>query len=140
MAEPDRARDDGASERDQVFYDATCRLCVAAARFVDRQDRRPRLFRLTPLASEAFERLVPDDRRADLPDSLVLRATDGRLLTRSTAVAHILIRLGGLWCLLGRLLQRVPAPARDLVYDLVARLRRRLPPLRPPTDEGTAPR
>lgn len=147
MAQEERRRgDDSAIETGQrdaedtraetILYDASCRLCTVAARLVDRNARGSRLFRLAPLASDAFERLVPPDRREALPDSLVVSDSDGRLLTRSTAVVHVLVRLGGPWRLWGRLLRWVPRPARDLVYDLVARVRRLLPPVRQPRRRG----
>jgi len=127
-----RQRETAGPQAETIFYDSRCRLCSVAARLAVRGDRGSRRFRLAPLASDTFERLVPPGLRRGLPDSLVVSDSDGRLLTRSTAVAHVLVRLGGAWPLLGRLLRWVPRPVRDLAYDLVARLRRLLPPLRRP--------
>ena len=69
---------------------------------------------------------MPGDTRASLPDSLVLRTTQGRLLVRSAAVLESLRRVGGVWRGLAAVASAVPAPLGDGVYDLVARYRRRL--------------
>ncbi len=112
--------------RETVFYDGDCGLCHRAVRFVLAEDRGGELFVLSPLQSDAFVRLVPEDRRSGLPDSIVLRAADGVLHVRSDAVAHILDRLGGLWRVVGWLLRAVPRPVRDWAYDGVARVRKRI--------------
>lgn len=61
-----------------------------------------------------------------LPDSVVVVTPDGALLTKSDAARHLLLRLGGLWRLLGTLLGFVPRGLRDLVYDGIARVRKRI--------------
>lgn len=126
----ERRRHGDDTTEETVFYDASCRLCSLAARLVARQGSATGPFRVAPLASEDFERVVARGLREELPDSLVVSDASGRLLTRSTAVAHVLVRLGGAWRFWGRLLLRVPRSLRDLVYDVVARLRRLLPPAR----------
>jgi predicted DCC family thiol-disulfide oxidoreductase YuxK len=94
-------------------------------RFVLARDRGGRdLF--APLQGETFRALVPEARRAALPDSILVRDADGRILSRSAAAAHVLIGLGGAWRFWGRVLRLVPRPLRDLAYDAVAALRRRL--------------
>lgn len=127
-----------AAEHDVVFYDGTCGLCHRAVRAWLARDRRG-LLRFAPLQGETFAELVPADQRAELPDSIVVRAADGRLLTGSDATVHLLRRLGGAWGLAGALLRLVPRPLRDLAYGAVARHRKRffgstdaLCPLLPP--------
>lgn len=114
---------------DHVFYDSGCGLCHASVKFVLPRDRAG-AFRFAPLDGETFRRLVPEERRTGLPDSVVVRTDAGLLLVRSAAVRRLLSGLGPGWRLLGRLAGLVPARVADLVYDLVARLRRRL--FRPP--------
>jgi predicted DCC family thiol-disulfide oxidoreductase YuxK len=94
-------------------------------RFVLARDREGR-FRFAPLQGETFRAVVPEGHRTALPDSIVVRAADGRTLARSDAAAHVLIGLGGAWRFWGRVLRLVPRPLRDLGYDAVAALRRRL--------------
>jgi predicted DCC family thiol-disulfide oxidoreductase YuxK len=109
-----------------IFYDGTCGLCHRTVRFAIARDRDGRHFRFAALGGEAFRRLVPEGRRADLPDSIVVLTADGTLLTRSAAIIHILDRIGGPWRLPGRLLALVPQGIRDLGYDGIARVRHRL--------------
>jgi predicted DCC family thiol-disulfide oxidoreductase YuxK len=71
---------------------------------------------------------VPPDARAGLPDSLVLRTADGRLLVRSDAVVEGLRRTGGLGRWLAAAARLLPARLADSLYDRLARARRRLFP------------
>lgn len=120
---------------ERIFYDGDCALCHGAVTFLVRRDRRGDLFRFAPLGGDAFHAELSPAEQAALPDSLVLRLADGRLLLRSDAVLHALGRLGGAWRPLAALARVVPRALRDTVYDLVARLRRRF--LAPPA--GTCP-
>jgi predicted DCC family thiol-disulfide oxidoreductase YuxK len=112
-----------------LFYDGSCGLCHGAVRFVLDRGERALAFRFAPLHGEAFRREIPEARRAGLPDSLVVKTADGRVLTRSSGVVRVLHGLGGPWSLLGSLLWLVPRPLRNLGYILIARVRKRLFPL-----------
>ncbi|MEN6605639.1 MAG: DUF393 domain-containing protein [Bryobacteraceae bacterium] len=110
---------------DTIFYDGGCGLCHWFVRAVILRDRR-RVFRFAPLEGATFDRIVPRDERAGLPDSVVVRTTDGRLLIRSAAVLHVLGQLGRCWRVFAGMLRAVPASLRDAVYNVIARTRRRL--------------
>jgi predicted DCC family thiol-disulfide oxidoreductase YuxK len=110
---------------ERIFYDGECGLCHGFVRFVVARDR-PGRFRFAPLQGTTYSTAVPGERRAGLPDSIVVAAADGRVLARSDAVAHVLATLGGGWRTLARMLLLVPRPLRDLGYDAVAAVRRRL--------------
>ena len=69
---------------------------------------------------------MPADRRAGLPDSIIVLTNDGALLARSDAVLHILRRLGGGWKVLAGVLSVVPRGLRDATYDFIARIRYRI--------------
>lgn len=118
----------GRAGKYRLFYDGDCGLCHRAVRFLLAEDRDGS-FRFAPLSSPAFAAL-PRDLREDLPDSLVLVSLEaevpGSLWIRSDAVIVLLMSLGGLWRILGWLLQRIPRSWRDALYDGVARLRSRL--------------
>lgn len=122
-------------EPEVLFYDGECGLCHGAVKFTLQRDRDGSRFRFAPLQGETFARSgIPRD---SLPDSFVIRRADGAVLTRSAAVIHLLRRLGGLWALLAALSAAVPA--KDALYDWVARNRKRwfpqpagLCPLLPP--------
>ncbi len=111
---------------ERLFYDGHCGLCHGAVLFVLKRDPDGRLFRFAPLDGETFHHEVAPAERTHLPDSLVVRTNDGRLLTRSTAALHIGIRLGGPWRFLAQASRLVPRPLRDVVYDGIARIRHRL--------------
>jgi predicted DCC family thiol-disulfide oxidoreductase YuxK len=84
------------------------------------------VLRFAPLGGETFRSLVPERERGALPDSLVLRAPDGRLQVRSRAVLGSLRLAGGPWLAVAAALGLVPRPLADRLYDGVARLRHRL--------------
>jgi predicted DCC family thiol-disulfide oxidoreductase YuxK len=121
---PGRRAAGGAPET--LFYDGTCGLCHRAVRFVVAEDPGGRAFRFAPLQGGLYHAAIDDAARAALPDSLIVLTADGRVLTRSRAVRHLLIRLGGLWGVLARLAVVIPAPLGDAAYDVVAGLRHRL--------------
>jgi len=110
---------------DLLFYDGGCGLCHRSVRFVAAADRAG-AFQFAPLGGETFLARVPPERRADLPDSIVVwRSADGALLLRSDAAVHVLFRIGGAWSVLAALLDAVPRRLRDAGYDFVARRRAR---------------
>lgn len=115
-----------------VFYDGHCGLCHGFVRFVLAEDRTGTSIEFSPLEGELFTSAVPEAQRVRLPDSLVVRDSDGDLLVRSAAVREILARLGGLWRLLAALAGFVPRGLLDASYDAIARLRRKL--FRAPAD------
>ena len=113
------------SSAEQIFYDGDCGVCHWAVKLVARHDRSGRAFRFAPLGGEVFQRDVPPEAAASLPDSMVVRTRDGGLLLRSDGLIHILRRLGFLHRLLASLLRLVPRPVRDFFYDRFAERRHR---------------
>ena len=109
-----------------LFYDGNCGLCHGAVRFVLAEDADGAALRFAPLDGDAFRAAVPEDARATLPDSLVVAAADGRVLTKSAGVLHLGKRLGGLWRALATLASVLPTSLLDAAYDAVARVRHRL--------------
>jgi predicted DCC family thiol-disulfide oxidoreductase YuxK len=110
---------------ERLFYDGSCALCHWAVRFVVSRDVRGDAFRFAPLASEAFRKAGAAAGHG-FPDSLVVAAGDGRFLTRSAAVIHVMRRLPFPWPVLGALARVVPTFVLDAAYDRVARIRYRL--------------
>jgi predicted DCC family thiol-disulfide oxidoreductase YuxK len=115
-----------ATNAEMLFYDGHCGLCHRAVKFVLRRDRSGSRFRFAPLQGATFQSLVPAGAQQDLPDSIVVLTQDGVLLVRSDAFVHILWRLGGRWKTLASVLAVVPRPLRDVIYNLVARIRYRV--------------
>ncbi len=114
------------SPPETLFYDGRCGLCHGVVRFVLARDRSGAAFRFAPLQGESFSRVAGALGEAQRADSVFLRTHSGALLAKSDAVLHVLRRLGGGCGLLAGLLALFPRALRDLGYDVVARLRRRL--------------
>ena len=106
-----------------LFYDGHCGLCHGAVKFVVKRDRAGRAFRFAPLQGPTFEARVPAERRAGLPDSIIVLTNEGALLARSDAVLHILRRLGGSWRILAGVFAVIPRALRDAAYNFIARIR-----------------
>jgi predicted DCC family thiol-disulfide oxidoreductase YuxK len=109
-----------------LFYDGHCGLCHRTVLFVLHHDPAGRAFRFAPLQGETFQSRVPAERRAGLPDSIVVRTNEDALLVRSSAFIHILRRLGGGWNFLASVLSLFPRAIRDAAYDFIARVRFRI--------------
>ena len=114
------------AQTERIFYDGPCGLCQRFVRFVVQQDRTGAKFRFAPLHGPTFESVVPVERRAALPDSMVVFTSDNRLLIRSNGVIHVLRRLGGFWKFVAVAASIIPRPLRDAVYDFVTRIRHRV--------------
>jgi predicted DCC family thiol-disulfide oxidoreductase YuxK len=91
-----------------------------------KHDRLGTAFRFAPLQGETFQARVLVDLRANLPKSMVVQTRDGSLLARSNAWIHILRRLGGGWKVMAAFMAVIPQPLRDVVYEVVARIRYRV--------------
>jgi predicted DCC family thiol-disulfide oxidoreductase YuxK len=109
-----------------LFYDGHCGLCHRAVKFVLKRDRTGAAFRFAPLQGSTFLEKVPIERRAGLPDSVIVLTGEGELLARSDAFLHICRRLGGRWRWMAGVLSIVPRGLRDAVYNFVARVRYRV--------------
>jgi predicted DCC family thiol-disulfide oxidoreductase YuxK len=109
-----------------IFYDGNCGLCHGWVRFVLAEDSGGITFRISSLQGELFARQFPAEKRASLPDSLVVLTEDEKLLARSAAVLHVLRRLGGFWRIVGAILVVIPRSILDWSYDRVAGARKQL--------------
>lgn len=109
-----------------LFYDGHCGLCHRAVKFVLKHDRSGTAFRFAPLQGETFQSRISPEKRAALPDSVVVLTVDGPLLVRSAAFLHILRRLEGGWKILAGALGVIPRPVLDAAYNVVARIRYRV--------------
>ncbi|MFZ3215603.1 MAG: DCC1-like thiol-disulfide oxidoreductase family protein [Candidatus Acidiferrales bacterium] len=116
----------GAASPEYLFYDGHCGLCHRAVKFVLKHDRSGAAFRFAALQGGTFRERVAAERRAGLPDSMVVLTSGGGLLVRSDAFLHILRQLGGGWRVLAAALRVIPRGLRDFVYNFVARIRYRV--------------
>lgn len=101
-----------------LYFDGGCALCHGTVRFLIAEDRLGRLS-FSPIDGKAIRDAVPVEMIDALPDSIVL-AVDGNILLKSDAVIRCLQMLGGLWRLIGTLMQIIPKRIRDWGYDVVA--------------------
>lgn len=111
--------------RDLVFYDGACGFCHRSVRILLAEDRAG-VFSFAPRTSEACVAALPAEVRAELPESIVVVPEGRPPRIRSGATVRMMLRLGGIWRILGLALAAVPRPLRDLAYRGVARVRHRL--------------
>jgi predicted DCC family thiol-disulfide oxidoreductase YuxK len=125
-ADPPATNPDGARiepptrEGPVLFFDGVCGLCNRFIDFAISRDRAA-VFRFAPLQGETAREQLPE---ADVREvnTMVLRDEQG-VFRKSTAAVRVLIRLGGVWRILGAALWMVPRPLRDAGYSVVARYR-----------------
>lgn len=107
-----------------LLFDGVCNLCTGIVKFILKNDKKE-VFRFAALQSQSGQALL---KRFDLPvadfDTFVLIIGD-KYYTKSTAVLHVLKALGGLWEILYVYIV-FPESMRDLLYDIVARMRYRI--------------
>jgi len=114
------------AQAERIFYDGPCGLCQRFVRFVVQRDRAGAKFRFAPLHGPTFESVVTVERRAAVPDSMVVLTSNDRLLIRSDSVIHVLRRLGGFWKFIALATSIIPRQLRDAVYDFIMRIRYRI--------------
>lgn len=99
-------------------------MCSGWARFISARDRRHEL-ELVPQQSEEGREILAKHGLPAGDMSTMVFVDRGRAYTKSAGVFRILARLPWPWPILG-LLRIVPRFIRDMLYDVVARHRRRL--------------
>jgi len=103
-----------------VYFDGYCGLCDRFVSLLVSRDARRRL-RFAPLQGETAAQRLGTLAAEQAPETVVFEDHAG-LHFRSTAILRAAAALGGPWRS-ARLLEVVPRPLRDLVYDWVARHR-----------------
>lgn len=103
-----------------ILFDGVCNFCDASVQFIlDRDDKE--LFRFASLQSDAGQELLKKYNVPDDVDSMIL-IEEGEVYYKSAAALRISRHLRGAWKLL-YVLMIVPAPIRNIVYDLIAKNR-----------------
>ncbi len=126
------------ADRHWILFDGICYLCSWVIRLVLTQDRQHR-FNCWPLQSPEA-RAVMEQFPGQVGRETIILLSEGKCLTRSSAVLKIFKLLGGSWRL-GNVLGVLPAPWLDWGYDGIAAVRyrvfgRRAVCLRPPNRLG----
>ena len=113
-----------------MFYDGVCGLCDRFVRFLLRRDRQARILFAPLQGTLARAVLVPRGLNPSDLDTVYVVADwqrpSERALARSRAVLHALGQLDGVWPVVARIAQLVPAPVADMAYRLVAKIRYRV--------------
>ena len=104
-----------------VLFDGVCNLCNGSVKFLIKRDKKKK-FRYASLQSNIGQKVLWEiDLDPKKTDSIVFLA-EGATFTKSTAALRIAKSLGGIWSILEVLLL-IPAPIRNLVYDVIAKNR-----------------
>lgn len=102
-------------EKLTVYYDGVCVLCNTFVGFILNEDLQGKTV-FTPLQkSQEFSNKEMT--------TFFVRATDGRLLSKSDALIYLLEYLGGYWRLFAKILRVIPRFVRDTLYLRFGKLR-----------------
>lgn len=112
------------AEHPALFFDGVCNLCNSTVDWVIRKDKR-KYFRFGSLQGETAHRVVPEYAEEAGLSTVVLVTGRGQYV-RSTAIAHVMMGLGGIWAFWGGLILLLPRPLRDWGYKRVAAMRYRI--------------
>ncbi|MES2744044.1 MAG: DCC1-like thiol-disulfide oxidoreductase family protein [Bdellovibrionota bacterium] len=107
-------------ELNLVFFDGVCNLCNSTVNLLIKIDKKRRL-KYSSLQGEYRKSLGQLD-EPNTVDSIIF-LTEGRVYLQGEAIVHILIKLGGVYQVLGRLLSAFPLFVLNKLYDLIARNR-----------------
>lgn len=103
-----------------ILFDGVCNFCDASVQFILERDPNE-IFRFASLQSEAGQGLLKKYHVPEDVDSMILIESD-KVYFKSSAALRISRHLQGTWKLL-YILIIVPAPVRNVVYDIIARNR-----------------
>ena len=103
-----------------LLFDGVCGLCNQFIEFVMANDHSGQ-FKFSPLQGQWAKDNLEDPKLAENLDTFILVGEKTEF--RSTAVARVLVGLGGIWRILGTFILWVPTPIRDFVYRWVVRNR-----------------
>lgn len=103
-----------------ILFDGVCNFCDASVQFILNRDPNE-TFHFASLQSEAGQELLEKYHVRDDVDSMILIEND-KVYYKSSAALRISRHLHGAWKLL-YVFMVVPAPIRNIVYDLIARNR-----------------
>ena len=106
-----------------ILYDSDCKLCNRSVEFIRKQGGEQK-FRFIPLHSaDAGKWLARHGYPQDYNDSVLL-VDEEHLYSKSDAVFEIMRQLHTPWKWF-LALKIIPRPVRDLVYNMIARIRHR---------------
>jgi len=104
-----------------VLFDGVCNFCNTSVNFIIRHDKKD-YFRFTPLQSEIGMKISEKYNLDSGNLKSVILVDKGKIYTKTTAALRIAKQLSGLWPALYVFII-VPAPIRDVVYNIIANYR-----------------
>ena len=108
-------------EKKIVRYDENCKLCISSMRFINKVDRKKK-FIFKPLeANEMSDEPVSEGEKNSGYGSIILE-TNGRKLSKSSAILQIFKELGFPWSILAAF-TFIPKFVRDGIYNFIAKRR-----------------
>lgn len=107
---------------DIVHYDGTCALCHRVIRFLLSEDQE-RAIKFSPLQNGVLKQRIGDAAFAALGDTVIVERSSGEILVEAKAVAYLLIQMGGLWRLIGWVLNIIPTKISAWLYHFVGQRR-----------------
>lgn len=103
-----------------ILFDGVCNLCNHSVQFILKRDPNG-IFKFCSLQSDTAKTLLNQHHVTSEFDSIVL-IEDDKYYVKSTAAVRICRKLTGAWKLFS-VFWIIPAPLRDLIYDLFAKNR-----------------
>jgi predicted DCC family thiol-disulfide oxidoreductase YuxK len=103
-----------------ILFDGVCNFCDASVQFILNRDKKE-TFHFASLQSEAGQELLEKYNVPENVDSMILVEKD-KIYYKSSAALRISRHLDGAWKLL-YVFMIVPAPIRNIVYDVIAKNR-----------------
>lgn len=107
-----------------LLFDGVCNLCNGAVQFVIKHDPKGNIH-FASLQSEAGQQLLASHHYHDTGMHSVVFIEGTQLFTKSDAVLHVGLQLGGVWGILSRTGLLLPRRVRDVLYDWIANNRYR---------------
>jgi predicted DCC family thiol-disulfide oxidoreductase YuxK len=104
-----------------VLFDGVCNFCNSSVNFIIRYDKKD-YFRFTPLQSEIGMKISEKYNLDSGNLKSVILVDKGKIYTKTTAALRIAKQLSGAWPALYVFII-VPAPIRDVVYNIIAKYR-----------------
>jgi len=111
------------TEHPIILFDGVCNFCNSAINFIIQRDKK-RIFRFAALQSNAGQQLLQQYHFSTTDLNSFVLIFDGNAYKKTDAALHIASLLGGAWKL-ARVFKILPAPVRDVAYNLIANNRYR---------------
>lgn len=112
-----------------LVFDGDCAFCARSVDFILKRDKKKRTLRFAARTGTAGSDVrVRHPQLADVESMVWVESVDGseRTLTHSSAVLAVMRYLGGIWGALAAIGSLVPRLLRDVVYNVIARVRKKL--------------